>query len=162
MFSISRNIITALIALAVCLYVSAAPAASTTNDIDLKTVESLIKPAIKNFKKKPHKKSHKKTGTYTGDGTYYNLGLGSCGWENDDDDMAAAINHEQMRNGGNPNRNPNCGRSITVHGPNGSVKVKVVDTCPACGHGDVDLSPAAFEKIADLENGRVPISWSWN
>lgn len=60
-----------------------------------------------------------------------------------------------MKNGANPNNNPLCGKYINVHGPNGSVRVKIVDTCPPCAFGDVDLSPAAFGKIGDFVKGRV-------
>lgn len=105
--------------------------------------------------------SSSSSGSYSGDGTYYQPGLGSCGWTNSDSDMIVAVNHIQMANGANSNHNPNCGRTIKVKGPKGSVTVKVVDTCPGCGSGALDLSPAAFEKIADLSAGRVPISWSY-
>lgn len=36
-----------------------------------------------------------------------------------------------------------------------TVNAKVVDKCPGCAANDVDLSPAAFEKLADLELGRL-------
>ncbi|KAG1084906.1 hypothetical protein G6F42_021601 [Rhizopus arrhizus] len=75
--------------------------------------------------------------------------------------MIVALNHGQMANGANSNKNPNCGRRITATGPKGSVTVKVVDTCPGCANGDLDLSPAAFAKIADMDAGRVPVTWSW-
>ncbi|KAI9262087.1 RlpA-like double-psi beta-barrel-protein domain-containing protein-containing protein, partial [Sporodiniella umbellata] len=88
-------------------------------------------------------------------------GLGSCGWDNSSSDMIVALNHEQMGNGENSNKNPKCGKYINVKGPNGSVRVKVVDTCPGCSSGDLDLSPSAFAKIAKLDQGRVSVSWSW-
>ncbi|KAI8880168.1 hypothetical protein K501DRAFT_255467 [Backusella circina FSU 941] len=109
-----------------------------------------------------HRQLVKRGKTYKGEGTYYEPGLGSCGKENSSKDMIAAVNYKQMDNGGNPNKNGNCGKHIKVKGPSGSVTVKVVDTCPSCDTGDLDLSPAAFEKIADLDDGRVPISWSWD
>ncbi|KAI8979606.1 RlpA-like double-psi beta-barrel-protein domain-containing protein-containing protein, partial [Mycotypha africana] len=88
-------------------------------------------------------------------------GLGSCGWTNSDTDLIAALNAPQMANGDNPNNNPNCGKYANVKGPKGTVKVKIVDTCPPCVKGDLDLSPAAFGKIADFADGRVAISWDW-
>ncbi len=63
--------------------------------------------------------------------------------------------------GGNPNHNPNCGRQALVHGPKGQVRVTIVDMCPACGWGSLDLSPAAFSQIADMAQGRVHITWDW-
>lgn len=64
-----------------------------------------------------------------------------------------------MQNGANPNNNPTCGKYINVHGPKGSVKVKVVDTCPPCVSGDLDLSPAAFNEIGEFDKGRVSTSF---
>lgn len=39
--------------------------------------------------------------------------------------------------------------------------MRIVDLCPECKSGDLDLSPQAFEQIATLEQGRVPISWTF-
>lgn len=67
-----------------------------------------------------------------------------------------------MNNGENPNKNPLCGKYITAKGPKGTVRVKIVDTCPPCKSGDLDLSIAAFGKIADYAAGRVPITWHFD
>ncbi|OAC98360.1 hypothetical protein MUCCIDRAFT_124855, partial [Mucor lusitanicus CBS 277.49] len=100
---------------------------------------------------------------YSGEGTYYDVGLGSCGQTNSNSEMVAALNAPQMQNGANPNHNPQCNKSIRVTNPaNGkSVTVKIVDTCPPCSSGDVDLSPKAFAAIADMDLGRIPIKWDW-
>lgn len=92
-------------------------------------------------------------GSNSGQGTFYDVGLGSCGQTNTNSQMVAALSSKIM--GSNY-----CGKSITVKGPSGSVTVKVVDTCPGCAAGDIDMSAAAFKKIASLSAGRVPISWS--
>jgi expansin (peptidoglycan-binding protein) len=39
--------------------------------------------------------------------------------------------------------------------------VRIVDLCPECPAGNLDLSPEAFELIAPLEQGRAPISWRY-
>lgn len=96
-------------------------------------------------------------GSMSGDGTFYSVGSGSCGGSNSDDEMVAAISGELMKSG---SKSSYCGKSITVKGKHGSVKLKIVDTCPGCKKGDVDMSRAAFEKIAKISEGRVPISWS--
>ncbi|RCH84144.1 hypothetical protein CU098_008100 [Rhizopus stolonifer] len=102
--------------------------------------------------------------TYLGDGTWYDIGLGSCGWTNSDSEFVAALNAPQMQNGENPNKNSNCGRMIRVINTanNKAVNVKIVDTCPPCASGSVDLSPSAFSQIADLSTGRIKIKWSWS
>lgn len=92
-------------------------------------------------------------GSESGQGTYYEVGLGSCGKTNTNSQMVAALSGAIMKSS-------YCGKSITVKGPNGSVSVQIVDTCPGCKEGDVDMSTAAFQKIAKLNDGRVPITWS--
>lgn len=110
------------------------------------------------------KKSSSSSGSssYSGEATYYGTGMGSCGHDSKDSDYIVALNHGQMNNGANPNNNALCGKKITAKGPDGSVTVTIVDTCPGCAYGDLDLSPAAFSKIAAMSRGRVPITWSFN
>lgn len=52
-----------------------------------------------------------------------------------------------------------CGTCFLVKGPKGSVTVRVVDSCPGCKEGHLDLSEQAFAKIADPVDGRVPITY---
>ncbi len=54
-----------------------------------------------------------------------------------------------------------CGRCAEASGPNGSVTVRIVDRCPECKPGDIDFSPQAFERIAEMRAGRVPITWRY-
>lgn len=69
--------------------------------------------------------------------------------------MVAAMNHTDYA------ASAVCGACVAIDGPNGSVKVRIVDQCPECPQGDIDLSPEAFQLIAALEQGRVPITWSY-
>src|SRR5687768_2855848 len=81
---------------------------------------------------------------FEGEATYYDAnGTGACGFPASNDFMVAAINDEQYSKA-------NCGRCIEVTGPRGTVVVRIVDKCPGCGFGDVDLSQTAFGKIARL------------
>lgn len=90
---------------------------------------------------------------YEGEATYYDAnGTGACGFPASTDFMVAAINDEQYSKA-------NCGRCISVTGPSGTVIVRIVDKCPGCSFGDVDLSQTAFGKIAKLSDGRVDIRW---
>jgi expansin len=92
---------------------------------------------------------------HRGEGTYYNAdGSGNCSFDPSPSDLlVAALNtadyHESLL----------CGAFIEVTGPRGTVTVRVVDRCPECAPGDVDMSPQAFERIAPLVAGRVAISW---
>jgi expansin (peptidoglycan-binding protein) len=68
--------------------------------------------------------------------------------------MIAAINDAQYAG------SITCGTCLAVSGPSGKVVVKVIDRCPECLPGDLDLSEAAFAEIADPAQGRVKISWN--
>ena len=91
----------------------------------------------------------------TGQGTYYDAdGSGSCSFDPSPDDlMVAAIN------GPDYGHAAWCGACLAVSGPRGDVVVRVVDQCPGCKHGDLDLGRQAFAKIAPLSAGRVAIAW---
>jgi expansin (peptidoglycan-binding protein) len=91
----------------------------------------------------------------TGDGTYYNAdGTGNCSFDASPDDlMVAAMNATDYANAAW------CGACLAVTGPKATVTVRVVDQCPGCQQGDLDLSPQAFQQIADLSAGRVTITW---
>jgi expansin (peptidoglycan-binding protein) len=91
----------------------------------------------------------------SGQGTYYDAtGAGSCSFDPSPNDlMVAAINQADY------GTSAWCGACVDVTGPNGTVKVRIVDKCPGCQKGDLDLSREAFAKIAALSAGRVPITW---
>jgi expansin (peptidoglycan-binding protein) len=52
-----------------------------------------------------------------------------------------------------------CGSYVQVTGPDGSVTVEVIDQCPECQAGHIDLSEQAFARIAPLNAGLVPVSY---
>ncbi|MDG4829213.1 expansin EXLX1 family cellulose-binding protein [Solwaraspora sp. WMMD1047] len=52
-----------------------------------------------------------------------------------------------------------CGGYLDVTGPKGKVRVLVMDRCPECPAGHIDLSKEAFAKIADPVQGIVPVSY---
>ncbi|KAG0138318.1 RlpA-like double-psi beta-barrel-protein domain-containing protein-containing protein [Tuber indicum] len=105
----------------------------------------------------------------TGDGTYYEPGLGACGISSTSSDSIVAVSHiifDAVQVGVNPNTNPLCGRKIWVTreatpGKNVSLEVEVVDRCTGCKASDLDFSLSVFEKLADEWQGRVLISWAW-
>lgn len=92
----------------------------------------------------------------SGDGTYYDAtGAGNCSFDATPNDlMVAAMNHPDYGTA------DWCGACLEVTGPQGnSVRVRVVDQCPECKAGDLDLSPQAFQMLAPLSAGRIKISW---
>lgn len=52
-----------------------------------------------------------------------------------------------------------CGGYLDVTGPRGSVRVKIIDQCPECAPGHLDLSRPAFGRIAALSAGEVPVTY---
>ncbi|KAL1915979.1 uncharacterized protein VTP21DRAFT_6367 [Calcarisporiella thermophila] len=96
-----------------------------------------------------------------GDGTYYDPGVGLTACEQNwtSSDFVAALNKPDFGTFINPLSSPACNQCIIITGPKGSVKVKIVDICPTCKHGDIDMTPAAFDRIGDLNAGRIRIQW---
>ncbi|KAG6894596.1 hypothetical protein C0993_011154 [Termitomyces sp. T159_Od127] len=106
-------------------------------------------------------------GTQTGQGTFDSTGLGACGIVNHDSDHVVAVSRFLFDafpgyNGINPSTNPVCGKQISVSYQGKSVIVTVADYCEGCALTDLDLSPAAFEILADLSVGHIDgITWHW-
>jgi expansin len=94
--------------------------------------------------------------THTGEATYYDEadGGGNCSFDPTPQDlMVGAMNHTDYAD------SAICGAYVELTGPNGMITVRIVDQCPECPAGNIDLSPSAFAKIAELNKGRVPITW---
>jgi expansin (peptidoglycan-binding protein) len=93
---------------------------------------------------------------HTGEGTFYAAdGSGNCSFDPTGDRMVAAMNHEEYAG------SAVCGACVHVVGPSGEVTVRIVDQCPECKVGDIDLSPEAFSLFADKALGRVAIHWKY-
>lgn len=91
----------------------------------------------------------------TGEATYYDAdGAGRCS-------LPAAAGERMLAaiNGPDYAHAAWCGACLAVAGPLGAVVVRVVDQCPRCKHGDLDLSRDAFAAIAPLSAGRTKITW---
>jgi len=54
-----------------------------------------------------------------------------------------------------------CGGYLHVTGPDGSVTVEVIDQCPECAAGHIDLSEPAFAKLAPLKAGLIRVHYSY-
>ncbi|KAG0082316.1 hypothetical protein BGZ93_007009 [Podila epicladia] len=98
----------------------------------------------------------KTSGSYSGRGTWFTDSVGSCGTQFTTSDMIVAMNAPQQ--GGN---NAQCGKSVRIQHNGKSVTAKVVDTCPECASGSLDLSQAAFSSLASLDQGVIDITWSF-
>lgn len=107
-------------------------------------------------------------GSYSGDITYFTIGRGSCGDDDsglDDSVAVVALSAELMTSSyaGNPNANPNCGKTITISANGKSTTAVVKDTCPECALGSIDVSEKVFNTLfGGLGKGRGDCSWSFN
>jgi expansin (peptidoglycan-binding protein) len=95
---------------------------------------------------------------HSGEATYYVEadGSGNCSFDPTPDDLlVGAMNHTDYADAAA------CGTCAHIVGPRGEVTVRIVDRCPECAPGDIDLSPEAFDRIAERAAGRVPITWRY-
>jgi expansin (peptidoglycan-binding protein) len=92
---------------------------------------------------------------HSGIATYYDAtGAGACLFDPSPGDlMVAAMNAVEY------GHSEYCGAYLHVTGPQGAVTVRIIDLCPECLAGHLDLSREAFAAIAPLPLGRVPITW---
>lgn len=94
--------------------------------------------------------------TRTGKATFYDLGggTGNCSFRGAPaDDLFVALGNSEYSGAAA------CGSYLDVTGPKGKVRVKVIDRCPECEPGHLDLSRTAFKKIANEVQGIVPIKY---
>lgn len=99
-------------------------------------------------------------GINSGEGTYYDGvaggSFGNCSLNVASGDyMHCAINNADYNNA------MPCGAYIRVYGAKGAVDLQVVDRCPECKKGDIDMTREAFAMIDDVVKGRVPITWEF-
>ncbi|KAI0535417.1 RlpA-like double-psi beta-barrel-protein domain-containing protein-containing protein [Xylaria digitata] len=92
--------------------------------------------------------------TFTGDITYYQPGLGACGETNSDSENVVAMSPSEYEG--------NCGKTITITKDGKTATAKVVDKCPSCASGAIDVSSTVFQSLVDLSVGRTTVSWSFD
>lgn len=93
---------------------------------------------------------------------YQNGVAGACGTVHSDNDMIAAIDGD--RYGNLSAQSPLCGKQVKLTNANNgkSITVTIADACPTCKNSNsIDLSEGAFKQIATLDEGMVPITWSF-
>ncbi|KAI9172876.1 hypothetical protein H9P43_007007 [Blastocladiella emersonii ATCC 22665] len=90
--------------------------------------------------------------------TFYDtqVGRGSCGWFNMNDQHVVAMNAAQY----SPEL---CGRCIVVSSDDDCVRVnaEIVDLCPGCPMGGLDTTPGLFQQFAPLDKGVLSLKWAF-
>ncbi|KAI1825260.1 hypothetical protein F4861DRAFT_502197 [Xylaria intraflava] len=110
--------------------------------------------------------------TYKGDVTYYNLGIGACGYDDTGKDLTTnlvAISQKDWmaRNPGTslglgmPNH-PWCDQTIKITAGGKTATATVHDNCPGCASGSIDVSEAVFDILfGGLGVGRSTATWDF-
>lgn len=100
---------------------------------------------------------------FQGDATTYGgqiLG-GSCGfkkiWTNENKNFkyGVAINAKQYDN------SLSCGKCVNIKYNNRNINAIVVDICPECAYGDLDLFTETYNELIQEDPGRKKISWEF-
>ncbi|EIM90394.1 uncharacterized protein STEHIDRAFT_51065 [Stereum hirsutum FP-91666 SS1] len=89
----------------------------------------------------------------TGRGTFFSVGLGACGWNSVDADYVVALPTSDYGDGSN------CGKHITIEANGVQSDAVVVDECPSCAEGALDMSTGLFQTFGSLSVGVVTVNW---
>jgi expansin (peptidoglycan-binding protein) len=97
------------------------------------------------------------SGTVSGIATHYVLsGLPNCSYPSPPaNNLFVALSPSEY------NSAAACGGYLTVTGPDGSVTVQVIDQCPECATGHIDLSEPAFAELAPLSAGLINVHYQY-
>lgn len=94
---------------------------------------------------------------FAGQATYFAVGLGACGWTSSDADFIVALNTPQY------SQDSHCGQQVAILNQQNGVwqTATVVDECPGCADGSLDMSPALFAALngGNMDQGVFPIGW---
>ncbi|KAI9172877.1 hypothetical protein H9P43_007008 [Blastocladiella emersonii ATCC 22665] len=90
--------------------------------------------------------------------TYYDteVGLGSCGLQSKNTQAVVAMNSAQYKQS-------DCGRCIVLTTDDNCVRheATIVDRCPGCPSGGVDVVPGLFQQFASLDVGVISLKWAY-
>lgn len=95
----------------------------------------------------------------SGRATFYAVGLGACGKWNNPGDFIVALNTPQFGSG---YPGPNCFKSITISYQGKSTQATIMDECPGCPYGGLDMSEGLFSYFADTSVGVFYMDWWYN
>jgi hypothetical protein len=90
----------------------------------------------------------------SGSASYYSTrGNGMCSLGSPATDAYVAVGRAEYADGAA------CGTYLDVTGPSGTTRVQVVDLCPGCPAGKIDLSKGSFARIGQLSAGIIPVTY---
>ncbi|KAH8989623.1 hypothetical protein EDB86DRAFT_1873628 [Lactarius hatsudake] len=87
-----------------------------------------------------------------------NVGITACGGEYEPSDFVVALNGA-MFGSGYPG--PHCGKKIVLTANGNTATVTVVDMCPGCPYGGLDLTRGVFHFLDNSGIEEMQGSWHW-
>jgi len=96
-------------------------------------------------------------GRTSGKATYFTPNVGNCGKKNKSTDLIVALSTAMYAKG------KHCGHFIVVTNKKTkkTVRLKIVDSCPGCGNGDLDISPTAFDVLSNNHRNLGVLDTTW-
>jgi len=88
--------------------------------------------------------------------TFYDVGKGACGQTNQRNDFIVALNSAQYGSG---SPGPQCFKTITISANGKTTQATIMDECPSCPYGGLDLSRGLFDFFASESDGVITGSW---
>ncbi|KAI9316849.1 RlpA-like double-psi beta-barrel-protein domain-containing protein-containing protein [Dichotomocladium elegans] len=126
------------------------------------TPASPYKKRTSDASRRRHNDLNKRGATYSGKATWFvpstqGGSIGACGSYEADDDMIVAMNAKQY--GNMSGKSSWCGKKLKISHKGKTVTATVNDACPECAYGSLDLTGPVFEKLGDLNEGVLAITW---
>jgi len=90
--------------------------------------------------------------------SFYDAGLGACGTVNSNSDFIVALNAEDF-GGGYPG--VHCGKTITMTYGGKTTQATIMDMCPGCPKGGLDLSRGLFSFFESQDKGIIYGDWEF-
>ncbi|KAJ3503394.1 hypothetical protein NMY22_g18262 [Coprinellus aureogranulatus] len=87
--------------------------------------------------------------------SFYDAGLGACGEVNSNSDFIVALNIAQWDN------KAHCGETITISFGGKTARAKIMDLCPGCPYGGLDLTRGLFSYFASQDLGIIHGTWNF-
>jgi len=91
--------------------------------------------------------------------TFYAVGLGACGKTNQPNDFIVALNSPQY-GGGSPG--PQCFKRISITCNGKTADATIMDECPGCPFGGLDMSEGLFKFFGPLSAGVMTCDWDFS
>ncbi|KAG8708572.1 hypothetical protein FRC09_001154 [Ceratobasidium sp. 395] len=97
--------------------------------------------------------------TFSGQATYYAVGMGACEQRNTPEDKIVSLNAPQF---GNDYPGPHCFKTVKIcSGDDQCHFAKIVDKCEGCAYGSLDMSESLFKQFYPTDKGVFRITWNF-